>query len=431
MFNRSIMSLSVRQLFLQHVAQTSPAPIGLEIVKAEGVYMWDKNGKKYLDLISGFSVMNLGHGQPAIIEAIKKQVDDYMHLMVYGEIIEAPQVLYAKRITEFLPESLDCVYFTNSGSEATEGAMKLAKRVTGRSKMVAFKNAYHGSTQGALSIMGGEYWRNAYRPLLPDVWHADFNTDCAIEFIDEQTACVVMELVQAEAGVLAANANWIKAVRKKCTETGAMLIFDEIQTGFGRTGTLWAFEQYEVVPDILLLGKALGGGLPLGAFISSHKNMQAFTNNPVLGHISTFAGHPVCCAAGLAGFELLLEMTDDRMETTDDRKEITDDRAKFLSASICHLSSIPAKEQLFRTLLTHPAIKEIRSVGFLIAVQLENADICVKVCHECVQAGIVTDWFLFAPDCLRIAPPLIITNEEITMACQIILQSMEKVLKDN
>lgn len=395
--------------------------------------MWDKEGKQYTDLISGFSVMNMGHGQPAVKDAIKKQVDDYMHLMVYGEIIQTPQVQYAKRLTEFLPHTLDCVYFTNSGTEATEGAMKLAKRVTGRSKIVAFNNAYHGSTQGALSIMGGEYWRNAYRPLLPDVWHADFNTDCAIEFIDEQTACVVMEVVQAEAGVLAAEAKWLRAVREKCNETGTILIFDEIQTGFGRTGTLWAFEKYDVVPDILLLGKALGGGLPLGAFISSNSNMQALTNHPVLGHISTFAGHPVCCAAGLAGFELLLERIDDRVEMTDDRGEMTDDRGETTDSgplsAIHHLSSMHPKEQLFRTLLRHPSILIVRSCGLLMAVQLENADICVKVCHECVKAGIVTDWFLFAPDCLRIAPPLIITEDQIRNACTVILASIDKVLK--
>ncbi len=423
-FNQSIMSLSARQLFLQHVAQTSPAPIGLEIVKADGVYMWDKEGKAYTDLISGFSVMNLGHGQPAIKDAIKKQVDDYMHLMVYGEIIENPQVQYAKKLTDYLPQSLDCVYFTNSGSEATEGAMKLAKRVTGRSKIVSFINAYHGSTQGALSLMGGEYWRNAYRPLLPDIWHADFNTECALAFIDNQTACVVMEVVQAEAGVIAADKNWLHAVRKKCNETGALLIFDEIQTGFGRIGTLWAFEKYGVVPDILLLGKALGGGLPLGAFISSHEKMNTLTFNPVLGHISTFAGHPVCCAAGLAGFELLLDMTDDS-------NEMTDDGANPLSSVICQLSSIKPKEELFRNLLKHPGIKSLRSAGLLMAVQLQDADTCLQVCHECVKAGIVTDWFLFAPDCLRIAPPLIISEEQIRHACHIILTSLDKVLQRN
>ena len=449
-----------RQLFLQHVAQTSPAPIGLEILRAEGVYMWDSAGKQYIDLISGFSVMNLGHGQPAIKDAINKQVDDYMHLMVYGELIESPQVQYAKRLTEYLSASLNCVYFTNSGAEATEGAMKLAKRVTGRSKIVAFNNAYHGSTQGALSIMGGEYWRNAYRPLLPDVWHADYNTDCAIEYIDAQTACVVMEVVQAEAGVIAADAEWLRRIRKKCNATGALLIFDEIQTGFGRTGSLWAFQPYDVVPDILLLGKALGGGLPLGAFISSHEKMQTLTHNPVLGHISTFAGHPVCCAAGLAGFELLVEMTDDRGEMTDDRVEMTDDRVEMtddggqmtddrgqmtddraermeqklptancqLPTANCQLPTISQKEQLFRSQLKHPGIRQVRSRGLLMAVQLENADICLKVCHECVQSGIVTDWFLFAPHCLRIAPPLIISEEEIRWSCEVILASIDKVL---
>lgn len=399
--------MDLRSIFLQNVAQTSPTPIGLEIVKAEGVFMWDKQGKRYLDLISGFSVMNLGHSQPAIKDAIKKQVDDYMHLMVYGEIIETPQVSYAKRLADFLPESLNCVYFTNSGTEATEGAMKLAKRITGRSKVLAFNNAYHGSTQGALSIMGGEYWRNAYRPLLPDIWHLDFNATEAIEAIDAQTACVVMEVVQAEAGVNAALKQWLQAIRKACDETGALLVFDEIQTGFGRTGTLWAFEGYGIMPDILLLGKALGGGLPLGAFISSYANMQALTNNPVLGHISTFAGHPVCCAAGLAGFELLLQLINN-----------VDDHI---------INTVYEKEQLFRSLLYHPAIFSVRSRGLLMAVQLKNADTCVKVCHECVKAGVVTDWFLFAPDCLRIAPPLTISDEDIHKACQVILECIDKV----
>lgn len=413
--------MNTRQLFLHHVAQTSSAPIGLEIEKADGVYMWDKEGNRYLDLISGFSVMNLGHGQPAIKEAIKKQVDNYMHLMVYGEIIENPQVQYAKKLTESLPTNLDCVYFTNSGTEATEGAMKLAKRLTGRSKIVAFNNAYHGSTQGALSIMGGEYWRNAYRPLLPDVWHADFNTDCAIEFIDKQTACVVMEVVQAEAGVLAANTEWLNRVKKKCNETGALLIFDEIQTGFGRTGTLWAFEQYGVVPDILLLGKALGGGLPLGAFISSYENMQALTNNPVLGHISTFAGHPVCCAAGLAGFQLLVA----------DFFGHNGKKAQSGTAGFVLGNDLHQKEKLFHSLLKHKQIKEVRSVGLLMAVQLENSDTCVKVCHECVKAGVVTDWFLFAPDCLRIAPPLVISEDEIRWSCKVILESIDMVLNSH
>lgn len=368
--------------------------------------MWDADGKKYLDLISGFSVMNLGHGQAYIRQAIHKQVDEYMHLLVYGEIIESPQVQYAKKLTGFLPQRLDCVYFTNSGAEATEGAMKLAKRVTGRGKIVSFNNAYHGSTQGALSIMGGEYWRNAYRPLLPDVWHVEYNNREAIGAIDERTACVVMEVVQAEAGVCPAHYDWLHAIRKKCNETGALLVFDEIQTGFGRTGTLWAFEQYSVVPDILLLGKALGGGLPLGAFVSSYKNMQTLTNNPVLGHISTFAGHPVSCAAGLAGFELL---TDGAF--LQGLKETVDSRAL-----------------LFQSLLKHASIRAIRGKGLLMAIEFANAEFCQAVCHVCIQKGAVTDWFLFAPHCLRIAPPLTITEGEVEWVCGVINEAIKEVI---
>lgn len=410
------MPISQRQLFLQHIAQTSPAPIGLEIVKADGIYMWDTNGKKYVDLISGFSVMNMGHGNVAVKEAIKKQVDDYMHLMVYGEMIETPQVQYAKKLTEYLPKSLDCVYFTNSGAEATEGAMKLAKRVTGRTQILAFKNAYHGSTQGALSIIGSEYWRNAYRPLLPDILHVDFNTQEAIDAITCYTAAVVVEVIQAEAGAKPADKNWLQALRKKCEDKGVLLIFDEIQTGFGRTGSLWAFQQYDVVPDILMLGKALGGGLPLGAFIASHAKMNQLTFNPVLGHISTFAGHPVCCAAGLAGFKELLKLTDNRPLTTDDREPING-----------HLQSVIEKEKLFRSLLLHPSIKAIHGKGLLLAVEFESAELCQRICHACVQAGLITDWFLFAPNCLRVAPPFIITEAEIN---EVILALLQVIYKD-
>ena len=388
-----------RQLFLQHVGQTSPAPIGLEIVRAEGVYMYDAAGKPYLDLISGFSVMNMGHGNAAVKAAINRQVDQYMHLMVYGEIVENPQVQYAKLLTQYLPENLDCVFFTNSGTEATEGAMKLAKRVTNRSQIIAFKNAYHGSTQGALSIMGSEYFRQAFRPLLPDVLHEDFNTAAALSAITTKTAAVVMEVIQAEAGVIAADHNWLKAMRQRCTETGTLLIFDEIQTGFGRTGTLWAFEHYAVVPDILLLGKALGGGLPLGAFISSNAYLHQLTYEPVLGHISTFAGHPVCCAAGMASFGELVKLIAENHE----------------------LNSVKNSEALFQAELIHPAIKAIRSKGLLMALEFENAEICQRICHACVQAGLVTDWFLFAPNCLRIAPPFIVSENEIKRICKTIL----------
>jgi acetylornithine/N-succinyldiaminopimelate aminotransferase len=401
-----------RQLFLHHVAQTSPAPIGLEIVKASGCSMWDKDGKEYLDLISGFSVMNIGHSNPAVIEAIKKQVDEYMHLMVYGELIETPQVAYAKKLTEHLPSSLDCVYFTNSGTEATEGAMKLAKRCTGRTQIVAFNKSYHGSTQGALSIMGDEYWRNAYRPLLPGIIHVDYNSEKAIEAITDQSACVIMETVQAEAGVVVPDITWIQAIRKRCTETGTLLVLDEIQTGFGRTGTLWAFEQFGILPDILLLGKALGGGLPLGAFISSRNLMQTLTHDPVLGHISTFAGHPVSCAAGLAAFEELLKMTGERWQMTD-------------APTMGHgpWAMVKAGSELFKRLLIHPMIIDVRSGGLLMAVEFDSAETCLKICHACIQNGIITDWFLFAPHCLRIAPPLIVSTAEIERACKVIVEA--------
>jgi acetylornithine/N-succinyldiaminopimelate aminotransferase len=415
---------SNRQLFLHHVAQTSPAPIGLEIVKAAGCSMWDKDGKEYLDLISGFSVMNIGHSHPVVIDAIKKQVDEYMHLMVYGELIETPQVAYAKKLTEHLPSHLDCVYFTNSGTEATEGAMKLAKRVTGRTQIVAFNKSYHGSTQGALSIMGDEYWRNAYRPLLPGIVHVDFNSAEAINAINDQTACVIMETVQAEAGVVAPDKDWIKAIRKKCDETGNLLVLDEIQTGFGRTGTLWAFEQFDIVPDILLLGKALGGGLPLGAFIASHAHMQTLTNNPVLGHISTFAGHPVSCAAGLAAFEVLLNEVcqPEPVEGRFDNGSITGRDFDKLS-----LTGIIEKAKRFNLLLVHPYIKAVRSFGLLMSVEFADADACLEICHYCIQNGVITDWFLFAPHCLRIAPPLVVSEEEVNRACKVILAACDNL----
>jgi acetylornithine/succinyldiaminopimelate/putrescine aminotransferase len=403
-----------RELFLRHVAQTSPAPMGVEISRAEGCYMYDHEGKKYLDLISGFSVMNIGHGNLNVIEAITRQVNQYMHLMVYGEIIETPQVAYAKKLTGFLPASLDCIYFTNSGTEATEGAMKLAKRYTNRTEIIAFKNSYHGSTQGALSIMGDEYWRNAYRPLLPGILHLEFNSNEVIDAITDRTACIIMEVVQAEAGVIAADKEWLKAIRKKCDETGTLLVFDEIQTGFGRTGSLLAFEQYNVKPDILLLGKALGGGLPLGAFISSHEIMHALTSNPVLGHISTFAGHPVSCAAGLASFT---ELHSTFMQPNSNNETFN----SLLSPVIDHLSS------RIQSSISHPSIKAIRSAGLLMAVEFADADTCIKVCHACIVNGIITDWFLFAPNCLRVAPPLIMGEEELGFFAQNFTESLSQV----
>lgn len=388
-----------RQLFLQHVAQTSDAPLAIEIVKASGMYMEDASGKQYLDLIAGISVCNVGHCHPAVVKAIQEQAASYMHLLVYGEFVQSPQVAYAKFLADHLPSALDCVYFTNSGSEATEGAMKLAKRHTGRTEIIAFKNSYHGSTQGSLSLMGDEYWRNAYRPLLPDVQHLQYNSFDAIAQITTRTACVIAETVQAEAGVRPPQREWMQALRKKCTETGTLLILDEIQCGLGRNGTLWAFEQFGIVPDVLLLGKALGAGMPLGAFISSHDIMWSLTNNPVLGHITTFGGHPVNCAAGLAGMKVLLE------------------------ADL--ISKVNAKGELFVTHLKHPAIKAVRSLGLMLAVEFENFAFNKKVIDYCIDKGVLTDWFLFAPECLRIVPPLIITDEEIVRSCNVILEAAE------
>ena len=392
-----------RQLFLQHVAQTSAAPLALEIAKAEGCHLWDVDGKEYIDLIAGISVCNVGHRHPKVVEAIKQQVDQYMHLLVYGEFIESPEVQYAKLLTDHLPASLNSVYFTNSGTEATEGAMKLAKRVTGHTEIVAFNNSYHGSTQGALSVMGDEYWRNAFRPLLPGVHHADYNSFEALELIGKNTACVIAETIQAEAGVNAPLKEWITALRKKCTETGTLLILDEIQCGFSRNGSLWAFEQFDVVPDILLLGKALGGGMPLGAFIADKELMWKLTENPVLGHITTFGGHPVCCAAGLAAMKVLLE------------EEL--------------IKSVPEKEILFRTLLHHPKIEAVRSRGLMMAVVFDSFETTKKVIDACIEKGVLTDWFLFAPACLRIAPPLTITEEEITKACKVIVDCLDEINK--
>ncbi|MFN5136240.1 MAG: aspartate aminotransferase family protein [Chitinophagaceae bacterium] len=388
--------MNLRQLFLQHNAQTSAAPLALEITKAEGCKLWDADGKAYIDLIGGISVCNVGHRHPKVLEAIKQQLDAYMHIMVYGELVQSPQVQYAKLLTNHLPSSLNSVYFTSSGTEATEGAMKLAKRVTGRTEMVCFNNSYHGSTQGALSVMGSEYWRNAFRPLLPGVHHTDYNSFEALDLITKNTACVIAETIQAEAGVNAPLKEWIVALRNKCTATGTLLILDEIQSGFGRNGTLWAFEQFGIVPDVLLLGKALGGGMPLGAFIADKILMDAFTDHPVLGHITTFGGHPVCCAAGMAAMNVLLS------------EKLVDD--------------VFEKEQLFRTLLHHPKIKAVRSRGLMIAAEFENFEQNKQIIDACIEAGIFTDWFLFAGNCMRIAPPLTINEEEIKKACESILQ---------
>jgi len=390
--------LTLRQLFLANNAQTTDFPLLLEFERAQGVYMYNAEGKAWLDLISGIGVSNIGHGNPEVIEAIKQQLDKYMHLMVYGEYVQTPQVRFAEKLASLLPQTLQTVYFTNSGAEAIEGAMKLAKRYTCRNKIVACHNAYHGSTQGALSVMGNEDFKQAYRPLLPGIQFIKFNEVDDLNYITEETACVIIETIQGEAGIRVPDATYMKALRERCTQTGTLLIFDENQTAFGRTGKLFAFEHFNIVPDILVLGKALGGGMPLGAFISSLEIMGSLKNNPILGHITTFGGHPVCCASGLASLEVLLR----------------DDL----------IIQVTEKENLFKKLLVHPAIKQVRGKGLMLAVELDNFNLLKKIIDHSIAQGIIIDWFLHCSNSMRIAPPLIITDEQIEQACTIILQAI-------
>lgn len=371
----------------------------LEIERAQGVYLYDVKGKKYIDLIAGISVSNLGHSHPAVVRAVKEQAEKYMHLLVYGELVEGPQVQFAKRLVEFLPASLDNVYFTNSGAEATEGALKLAKRYTGRTGIVSFRNGYHGSTQGALSVMGDEAYKRKFRPLLPDITQLEFGDEDGLKAISGRVAAVIAEPVQAEAGVKIPGINFIKKLRQVCDETGALLILDEAQTGMGRTGKLFAFEHFGILPDILLLAKALGGGMPLGAFISSKQIMNSLSENPALGHITTFGGHPVCCAAGLAAFEVLLKQN--------------------------LMNEAEKKGRLFDELLNHPKIKSNRRIGLLLALEFEDFEENKKIIDRCIEKGVLTDWFLFAPQCMRIAPPLLISEEEIHKACEVVLSCLK------
>jgi len=381
-----------RQLFLKHLGQTSPSPLLLEIERAEGVFLYGPSGEKYLDLISGVSVSNTGHRHPKVVSAVKEQVDSYMHLMVYGEMIQTPQVKYAGYLAGSLPPSLDCVYFVNSGSEAVEGALKLAKRFTGRSKIVSFENSYHGSTHGALSIQGSEEFRNAFRPMLPDTFRARFNDTSSLKIIDERTACVIIEPVQGEAGIIWPEKGFLEILRQKCSETKSLLVFDEIQTAFGRLGHMFALDRFRVVPDILLLAKALGGGMPLGAFISSGEIMSSLMSKPPLGHITTFGGHPVCCAAGLASMKVLIEEN--------------------------LIGSCTGKSKIFRDMLRHDLISSIRGEGLLLAVQLKKPEYVRYAISKAPDFGLILDYFLFCNDSFRIAPPLTISEEEITLACR-------------
>jgi acetylornithine/succinyldiaminopimelate/putrescine aminotransferase len=376
----------------------------LEIDRAEGVFMYGPSGEKYLDLISGVSVSNTGHHHPKVVQAVKEQVDAYMHLMVYGEMIQSPQVRYAEYLTKFLPATLNCCYFVNSGSEAVEGALKLAKRFTGRSRIISFKNSYHGSTHGALSVQGSEHFRNAFRPLLPDSFQAGFNDVESLKMINEKTACVMIEPVQGEAGIIFPEYGFLEHVRKKCTETNSLLIFDEIQTGFGRTGHMFAIDRFNVVPDILLLAKALGGGMPLGAFISSREIMSSLISDPPLGHITTFGGHPVCCAAGLAAMKVL---TDENL-----------------------VDSCYGKSILFRNHLKHDLISEVRGEGLLLAVKLTRPEYVRFAIAKAPEFGLVLDYFLFCDSAFRITPPLTINEEEISWACTQLVSLLDDAEKN-
>jgi len=390
--------LTLRQLFLANNAQTTDFPLLLEFEHAEGVHLYDVNGKGYIDLISGIGVSNLGHGNPKVTEAVKDQVEKYMHLMVYGEYVQTPQVHFAKKLTSILPDNLQSVYFVNSGAEAAEGALKLAKRYTGRQQIISCYNSYHGSTHGALSIMGNEEYKQAYRPLLPMVNFIRFNEVDDLQFITSETACVIIETIQGEAGIRVPDIAYIQLLRKRCDETGTLSILDEIQAALGRTGSLFAFEHFDIVPDILLLAKALGGGMPVGAFISSKKIMDALKENPILGHITTFGGHPVCCAAGLAALEVLLEQN--------------------------LIATVPEKEAIIRRMLVHPAIQEIRGKGLMLGIEFESFELNKKIIDRCIAKGVITDWFLHCSNSMRIAPPLIITHDELKYACRVILEAI-------
>ena len=396
--------MNQRELFLRHVAQTSEIPMlgeDLNIAIAKGVKLTDVNGKIYTDLISGISVSNVGHCHPKVLDAIHHQSQKFMHLMVYGEFNQSPQVNYAKKLTDLLPQKLNSIYYTTSGSEAVEGALKLAKRSTGRTELICFKQAYHGSTHGALSVMGDEYFKASFRPLLPDVRILEFNDLKALELISTKTAAVIIEPIQGEAGVIKANRDYIKNLRKICDDLGVILIFDEIQTGFGRTGNLFVFEEFDVVPDILLISKGMGGGLPIGAFIASTDLMSNLTKNPILGHINTFGGNALCVAAANACLEIII------------------------SENLC--SRAKQIENIITTKLKHPLIKEIRIHGALGAIDFYNEVLNMRVIKSCIEKGIICDWFLFCPTAMRIAPPLIITDSELIEALNTIIEVLNTI----
>lgn len=388
------------EIFLNNLAQTTPYPFQIAIERAEGVYLYTPDGKKYMDMISGIGVNNIGHRHPKVIEAIKQQLDKHLHVMVYGEYIQSAPNLLAKKLTELLPPQLNCCYFVNSGTEANEGALKLAKRYTERTEIISFKKSYHGSTHGSLSVSGNEIKKRTFRPLLPDVRFIEFNKLSDLEFISVKTACVILETIQGDAGVRIPSTAYMHALRKKCTETGALLILDEIQCGMGRTGTLFAFEQFGIVPDILTVAKAFGGGLPIGTFVSSREIMKTLTHDPMLGHITTFGGNPVCCASALATLEVI-------------------EKEKLLE-------KVEAKGQLIQRTLTHPKIKEVRRIGLMFAFDFDSEERVNSIVKYAKENGVICYWFLSHPNSFRIAPPLTITESEILIACEIILKAIDQ-----
>ena len=401
------MNTILRKQFLAHVGQTSPSPMLVEVARAEGSFFYTPDGKRYYDLVAGVSVSNVGHCNPDVVRAVQEQAARYMHVMVYGELVETPQVEYAAKVASLLSGGLSSLYFVNSGAEAVEGALKLAKRVTGRTELVSMRRAYHGSTHGAMSMMGtpeGEEWKAAFRPLLPDVRAIEFNDFEALDRITRRTAAVLVEPVQGEAGVRLPAAGWLEALRERCDRTGALLVFDEIQTGLGRTGALFAMQRYGVTPDIVCLAKAFGGGMPLGAFVAAKRTMDALQTDPALGHITTFGGHPVCCAAGLASLEYLL--------------------------SHGVVEQVEAKGALYEELVgRHPLVREIRRSGLIMAVELGDPVLRERVTRGLKEAGIMTDWFLFCDTAFRIAPPLVITEEQVRDSSRIVLEVLDKVQK--
>ena len=389
-----------QETFLGNLAQTSPFPFLLPIERAEGIYLYSPEGKRWTDMISGIAVSNIGHRHPKVVAAIHEQVDRHLHVMAYGEFIQSASNALAARLASLLPATLNCTYFVNSGTEANEGALKLAKRLTGRTEIVACHRSYHGSTHGSLSVSGNEVKKNAFRPLLPDVRFINFNAPEDLVHITHRTACVIAETIQGDAGVRIPSAGWLQALRKRCDETGALLILDEIQCGMGRTGSLFAFEQFGIVPDILTIAKAFGGGLPIGAFIASRERMSVLTHRPMLGHITTFGGNPVCCASALATLEVL---TGDGL-----------------------LASVEEKGQLIESLLHHPKVKAIRRAGLMFAVDFESDEVVQRIVSHALENGVICFWFLSNPASFRIAPPLTITEAEIREACAVIRAAIDQ-----